>query len=67
LTWVFKNKAKLALGREICFDSYIDYSDVRPSPTVARESFLEKKIKARLVKGRRTVEEHYPLKTFLNN
>jgi MoaA/NifB/PqqE/SkfB family radical SAM enzyme len=67
LVWVLKNKAKLALGRKICFDSYIDYSDVRASPSVARRSFLEKKMKARLVKGRTTVDEHYPLKSFVNN
>jgi hypothetical protein len=67
LVWVLKNKAKLALGRKICFDSYIDYSDVRVSPSVARQSFLENKMKARLVKGRTTVDEHYPLKSFVNN
>lgn len=67
LAWVVKNKVKLALGRPICFDSYIDYSDVRASPVVARHSFLEKKIKARLVKGRATVDEHYPLKSFVND
>jgi len=67
LLWVLKNKAKLALGRKICFDSYIDYSDVRASLNVARQSFLEKKMKARLVKGRTTVDEHYPLKSFVNN
>jgi hypothetical protein len=67
LLWVLKNKAKLSLGRKICFDSYIDYSDVRPSPAVMRESFLDKNTKARLAKGRVTVDEHYPLKTFVNN
>ncbi|KIZ39707.1 MULTISPECIES: radical SAM protein [Rhodopseudomonas] len=67
LMWVLKNKAKLALGREICFDGYIDYSDVRLSPNVGRASFLDIKAKARLVKNRDTVEERYPLKTFVNN
>jgi Fe-coproporphyrin III synthase len=67
LMWVLKNKAKLSLGRKICFDSYIDYSDVKPSPVVARESFLGKNTKARLAKGRVTVDQHYPLKTFVNN
>jgi MoaA/NifB/PqqE/SkfB family radical SAM enzyme len=67
LLWVLKNKLKLSIGRKICFDSYINYSDVRPSPMVRRETFLEKPVKGRLVKGRKTADEHYPLKTFVNN
>ena len=67
LLWVLKNKLKVSMGRKICFDSYINYSDVRPSPTVKRDSFLGKHVKARLVKGRQTPDEHYPLKTFMNN
>jgi MoaA/NifB/PqqE/SkfB family radical SAM enzyme len=67
LMWVLKNKAKLALGRQICFDDYIDYSDVRVSPSVGRTSFLATKEKARLVKDRVTVEERYPLKSFIND
>jgi hypothetical protein len=65
--WVLKNKLKVSIGKKICFDSYINYSDVRPSPIVRRETFLEKPVKARLVKGRKTADEHYPLKTFVNN
>jgi hypothetical protein len=67
LAWVLKNKAKVSIGRRICFDSYIDYSDVRPTPMVKRESFLNKTVKARLIKGRLTPDEHYPLRTFMNN
>ncbi|MDA9404486.1 radical SAM protein [Bradyrhizobium sp. CCBAU 45389] len=67
LLWVFKNKLKVSIGKSICFDSYIDYSDVRPSPHVQRTSFLAKNVKARLVKGRITPDEHYPLRTFMNN
>jgi MoaA/NifB/PqqE/SkfB family radical SAM enzyme len=67
LLWVLKNKLKVSIGKKICFDSYIDYSDVRPSPMVRRETFLEKPVKGRLVKGRKTADEHYPLKTFVNN
>jgi hypothetical protein len=40
---------------------------VRPSPLVERTSFLNKTVKARLVKGRKTPDEHYPLRSFLNN
>jgi len=67
LLWVVTNKLKLSIGKKICFDSYINYSDVRPSPIVRRETFLEKPVKGRLVKGRKTADEHYPLKTFVNN
>lgn len=67
LLWVIKNKLKVSIGRNICFDSYINYSDVRPSPHVERTSFLNKTVKARLVKGRVTSDEHYPLRSFMNN
>ncbi len=65
--WVLKNKLKVSVGKKICFDSYINYSDVRASPLVKRETFLNKTVKARLVKGRITPDEHYPLKTFVND
>src|SRR5580658_5198227 len=42
LMWVLKNKLKVALGRPICFDQYIDYNDVQPTPQVPRVSYLEK-------------------------
>jgi len=67
LKWVMKNKLKVSIGKSICFDRYIDYGDVRPSPVVARTSFLNKTVKARLIKGRTTTDEHYPLRTFMNN
>lgn len=67
MLWVLKNKLKISLGKKVCFDSYVDYADVRPSPLVRRQSFLETSVKARLVKGRVTPDQHYPLKTFLNN
>ncbi|MEZ0218788.1 MAG: radical SAM protein [Tardiphaga sp.] len=67
LMWVLKNKAKVSMGKKICFDSYIDYSDARPSPHVERPSFLDKTVKAKLVKGRITTDQHYPLKSFINN
>jgi len=67
MMWVLKNKLKVSMGRKICFDSYIDYSDVRPSPFIKRETYLNKPVKAKLVRGRVTADEHYPLKTFVNN
>jgi len=54
LLWVLKNKLKVSMANRFCFDSYINYSDVRPSPIVKRESYLDKTVKARLVKGRIT-------------
>jgi MoaA/NifB/PqqE/SkfB family radical SAM enzyme len=67
LMWVLKNKAKVSMGKKICFDSYIDYSDAKPSPMVNRPSFLNQTVKAKLVKGRVTADEHYPLKSFIND
>lgn len=67
LLWVLKNKLKVSLGKSICFDSYINYGDIRPSPIVQRTTFLNKNVKARLVKGRTTPDEHYPLRSFMNN
>ncbi len=67
LMWVLQNKLKLALGREIAFDRYIDYSLVRPSPHKTRTSFLNVKQKAILVRGRNTPELRYPLQEFMNN
>ena len=66
MLWVVKNKLKVALGGAIRFEDYIDYRDVKPSPTVRRISFLEGKHKIRLTRGRDTVDARYPLKQFEN-
>jgi len=66
LAWVLRNKLKLALGGSIQFDRYIDYVNVKPSPHVERTSFLEKRKKAVLVRGRNTADKRYPLKLFEN-
>lgn len=66
LLWVLKNKLKVSMGRPICFKDYIDYQHVKPTPNVQRVSFLEGKHKAKLERGRDTVEKHYPLKEFEN-
>jgi hypothetical protein len=66
LLWVLKNKLKTALGRPICFDEYIDYKNVQPSPQVQRISFLEGTHKRTLVHGRETPDQRYPLKDFQN-
>ena len=67
LIWVLQNKLKVALGRSIAFDRYIDYSKVEPSPFKQRTSFLGTKAKAALVRGRDTPDARYPLKSFQNN
>ena len=67
LLWVLYNKLKVSLGGSIEFDRYIDYSDVRQSPRVPRTSFLNSKEKAKLVRGRETADQRYPLKTFFNS
>jgi MoaA/NifB/PqqE/SkfB family radical SAM enzyme len=66
MLWVIKNKLKVALGQKIDFDSYIDYTDVKPTPHVQRVSYLEQHDKVKLVKGRDTTDKHYPLKVFEN-
>jgi MoaA/NifB/PqqE/SkfB family radical SAM enzyme len=66
LAWVLKNKLKISLGRAIDFDAYIDYQDVRSTPHVPRTSYLEHRVKVKLVKNRETADQHYPLKVFEN-
>jgi len=66
LSWVLLNKLKVAMGRPIDFDRYIDYRDVKPSPHVARTSYLAKHGKNPLVRGRDTPDKRYPLKVFEN-
>jgi MoaA/NifB/PqqE/SkfB family radical SAM enzyme len=64
--WVFKNKLKTMLGRPVCFDEYIDYTNVRATPQIRRITFLEGTHKNKLVKGRDTPDQHYPLGDFQN-
>jgi hypothetical protein len=66
LAWVVKNKLKLAVGRSINFDEYIDYGRVMPSPHVPRVSRLLTKEKVSLTRGRDTPARRYPLKVFEN-
>jgi Fe-coproporphyrin III synthase len=66
LAWVLANKMRVSFGKAVPFDRYIDYSKVRPTPHVQRQSYLDKKLKAHLVRGRDTAEARYPLKEFEN-
>jgi MoaA/NifB/PqqE/SkfB family radical SAM enzyme len=66
LLWVLQNKAKVMLGGRVNFDALIDFGDVKSSPYAPRTSFLNDKMKGKLVKGRETVEQRYPLKEFSN-
>lgn len=64
--WVVANKLRSILGRSIPFARYVDYGEVAPSPHVQRRSFLGTKEKGRLVRGRATPNERYPLRVFNN-
>ena len=66
LVWVLENKLKLIFGREIAFNSYIDYSSVRQSPHVPRASFLGQQVKGTFVAERDSPHERYPLIRFIN-
>lgn len=66
LLWVLQNKAKVMLGGRVNFDALIDFGDVKSSPYAPRTSFLNDKTKGKLVKGRETAEQRYPLKEFIN-
>jgi MoaA/NifB/PqqE/SkfB family radical SAM enzyme len=66
LLWVLKNKLRVQLGRRIHFRDYIDYDRIAPSPQVQRTPYLGTKEKGRLVKGRNTVDQRYPLREFFN-
>jgi MoaA/NifB/PqqE/SkfB family radical SAM enzyme len=66
LAWVLRNKLRVTLGLSIPYDRYIDYASVKPSPHVERVSYLEKRKKAVLVRGRDTPDKRYPLKVFEN-
>lgn len=66
LFWVLKNKLKVSLGINIDFENYINYDLVLDSPHIERTPFLDKKIKAKLVSGRDTIDKRYPLQVFEN-
>lgn len=66
LLWVLKNKLSVSFGRDIQFDRYIDYSDVRPNQTIQRISFLDERPKVKLQRNRDTVDTRYPLQQFYN-
>lgn len=66
LLWVLKNKIKAISGIDICFEQYIDYTNVFASPIVERVDFLDNRPKVKLEKGRDTIEKRYPLKEFNN-
>jgi hypothetical protein len=66
MLWVLKNKFLVSMNRPIDFERYVDYASVHESPHVQRVSFLGEKVKAKLQRGRNTVEARYPLKEFSN-
>ncbi len=66
LLWVLKNKLRVSAGKPTRFSDYIDYSNVKTNPHVERISFLDKKVKVKLQRGRGTVDSRYPLREFFN-
>lgn len=68
MLWVILNKLKVTLGKEIDFEKYINYTDVRQSPQVIRTPFLGERVKDKIVLQEElaTAEEHYPLQSFDN-
>lgn len=58
LKWVIKNKIKVTIGKDICFDSYINYNKVHKDKVVnKRSSYLSAKgIKRKITKA---TEKHY--------
>lgn len=64
--WVLTNKLRSLLRRPIPFSRYVDYGAVAKSPRVERRSYLGTKDKGRLVRGRETPAERYPLHVFDN-
>jgi len=67
MSFVLHNKLRSILGKNIDFDKYIDYDDVRQSPQVPRQSYLDTKEKPLIVSDRQGVDGHYPLKVFVND
>jgi len=63
LFWVLKNKAKVSIGKKICFDNYIDYNDIKPTPIVKRESYLTIAVKKNLQKKD---DPHYIAESYIN-
>jgi MoaA/NifB/PqqE/SkfB family radical SAM enzyme len=63
LMWVLKNKLKISLGRQICFEDYINYNKIKTYPVITRASFLNTVYKKKLQKKD---ELHYTQGEFFN-
>ena len=64
--WVALNRIRSLFGRRVPFEKYIDYDRVAPSPQVPRTSNLDTSEKGKLVRGRATPTQRYPLRVFQN-
>lgn len=64
LIWVIKNKLKVILGKDICFDEFVDYKNVKKSPLVERKSFLNVPFKKVIQKAD---DPHYSQGSFIND
>lgn len=63
LEWVVQNKIRATLGLHVAFNKYIDYSNVKESPHVPRQSYLGKN-EQRHVQG--MDDPHYTLGEYTN-
>jgi len=63
LEWVIKNKIRTALGLNVRFDRYVDYSNVAQSPSVQRTSFLDRPFPRKVLAE---ADKHYALEEFHN-
>lgn len=68
LMWVLLNKIRVTFGKDLDFEKYIDYKDIRQSPQVIRTPFLGERVKDQIVLQEKleTPAEHYPLQSFDN-
>ncbi len=68
MLWVLLNKIRVTFGKDLDFEKYIDYKDIRQSPQVIRTPFLGERVKDQIVLQEKleTPAEHYPLQSFDN-
>lgn len=64
LKWVILNKLKVTLGKNICFEDYIDYNRIEPSNSRAKREFFLGVTTKRNVQTKE--ETHYQMGDFIN-
>jgi len=64
LGWVMLNKLKVTLGKNICFENYIDYEKIEPSNKEAKREFYLGTTTKRNIQSK--TEKHYKMGDFFN-